>query len=81
MTAEEILQEFKDNGGDANLMMTRVPNLMAGTLRIIQDMAEDNRELYPVREMLELCESIINSEPVQVLFERIDRMKPLQGLK
>lgn len=83
MTAEQIIQEFKDKGGDTSLIECRVPNLMAGAIHLINGYVEENETdiLRSASEILEICESIINSEPVQVLFERIDRMKPLQDLK
>lgn len=71
MTAEEILNQFKEIGGDSSLMTCRVPNLLAGAMKILDELAQENEQLYSVAEMIMICNEIVNGQPVQVLFDNI----------
>lgn len=71
MTAEEILQRYKNSGGDATLMTSRVPNLIDGAIAIVNGLVQENKDLYSVLEILGICSEAINSQAVQELFEDI----------
>lgn len=76
MTAEEILKQYFETGGNPDLMRIRVINLINAAINLLEQFVDDAVKVEPTRlfeisELLKVSMETINSEPVQVLFDNI----------
>lgn len=78
MTADEILNQYLETGGNPELIMIRVTNLISAAIVLLEKWAEDQsgmtvESFFEIRELLKISMETIDSEPVQVLFDNINR--------